>query len=275
MPYLIDHLVIVVRDLARASADFESAGFTVTPGGEHVGGATQNALVVFQDGTYLELIAFKEPERSPNHKWWSRLALGEGLVDYALGTTDLATLAATLRRRGLTIEGPVAGGRQRPDGIHLAWRTIMLGRGTAGGDRLAALPFIIEDVTSRELRVPGGPASSHRLLASRVAGLTILTADLARVASTMATVLGPSAALVDPSPSGGQHTVRFALRSQTNTQWLEFCQPEPGSEADRYWRQFGDGPFEVVLARAKTMEPGAGELLDPTLLHGTRMRIEG
>ena len=64
----IDHIVIVVRDLARASADYARAGFTVTPGGEHTGGATHNALITFADGAYLELLAFKVPGKT-EHRW--------------------------------------------------------------------------------------------------------------------------------------------------------------------------------------------------------------
>jgi hypothetical protein len=37
-------------------ADFNELGFTLTPGGTHPA-ETQNALVCFQDGTYLELLA--------------------------------------------------------------------------------------------------------------------------------------------------------------------------------------------------------------------------
>ena len=54
----IDHIVILVRDLAAASAEHAKLGFTVTPGGAHRHGATHNALISFADGTYFELIAF-------------------------------------------------------------------------------------------------------------------------------------------------------------------------------------------------------------------------
>ncbi len=52
----IDHIVIVVNNLDVASTQFETAGFTVTPGGSHPTG-TYNALIPFQDGSYFELIA--------------------------------------------------------------------------------------------------------------------------------------------------------------------------------------------------------------------------
>ncbi|CAN5787356.1 hypothetical protein BH18ACT11_BH18ACT11_23530 [soil metagenome] len=40
----LDHLVILVRDLELASADYESLGFAVTPGGEHAGGLAARHL---------------------------------------------------------------------------------------------------------------------------------------------------------------------------------------------------------------------------------------
>ena len=54
----LDHLVILVRDLGRAVREYEKLGFTVIPGGEHADGLTHNALICFEDGSYLELVAF-------------------------------------------------------------------------------------------------------------------------------------------------------------------------------------------------------------------------
>src|SRR5579871_5065494 len=101
----IDHIVVVVRDLASAVANYERAGFTVVPGGEHVGGATHNALVSFADGTYFELIAFKQADQPQEHRWWERLRKGEGLVDYALGSDDLNADADRIEHAGLAVRG--------------------------------------------------------------------------------------------------------------------------------------------------------------------------
>ena len=58
----MDHLVILVGELEDAIASYEELGFRVTPGGEHADGLTRNALVPFADGTYLELVAFIDPD---------------------------------------------------------------------------------------------------------------------------------------------------------------------------------------------------------------------
>ncbi|MDP9363842.1 MAG: VOC family protein, partial [Chloroflexota bacterium] len=180
----IDHVVIGVRDLARASADYAALGFTVTPGGEHAGGATHNALVSFTDGTYLELIAFTEPDRPQDHRWWDKIAAGGGLVDFALCSDDVAADAARLEGAGVSGAAVQEGGRLRPDGQRVGWRNLVV-------DHPAApLPFLIEDVTPRELRVPGGAAAEHPLGVSGVAGLSLVVADRDAAAAAFAAFLG-------------------------------------------------------------------------------------
>ncbi len=160
----LDHVVIVVRALDQAIADFQAMGFTTTPGGVHADGLTANALVPFADGTYLELIAFRAPDVPQAHRWYPRLAAGEGFADAAIVVDNLSEAAEDWRRRGLRGTGPVDGGRQRLDGQELRWRTFFF-------DRDQGLPFAIEDVTARASRVPGGAAAVH---ANGAVGITAL-----------------------------------------------------------------------------------------------------
>src|SRR3954469_10402596 len=95
----IDHLVILVPDLATGIRDYEGLGFTVEPGGEHPGG-THNALIAFADGSYIELIAFQDPNAT-GHRWHGFLASGGGLVDFAIGSTNLVEDVARLSGEGL------------------------------------------------------------------------------------------------------------------------------------------------------------------------------
>src|SRR5262249_57109973 len=99
-PFRLDHIVIAVSDLESAIADYRKLGFTVYPGGTHHGGASHNALVVFADGSYFELIAYLKP--APEVRWWKLLSSsGEGFVDFALLPQDTARDAAAARERGL------------------------------------------------------------------------------------------------------------------------------------------------------------------------------
>lgn len=138
-------------ELDAAVADHRARGFTVTPGGEHPGGLTHNALVGFQDGSYLELIAFHGLAAARGKHTWAPVAeRGGGWADFALGSTDLRDDAAALG--DLLARPPEDGGRTRPDGVAIAWRVARLYR---------PLPFLIEDTSARELRVPSGAAARH------------------------------------------------------------------------------------------------------------------
>ena len=153
----LDHMVILVGDLGRAIRDYERLGFEVTPGGEHADGLTRNALVPFRDGSYLELVAFVDPEDTRDNVWGWRpfLSSGGGLIDYCAASGDLHADARRLEEVGFDVEGPHDGGRLLPDGAEIRWR---IARVRQDG-RL--LPFLIEDLTPRSSRVPAGPSAEH------------------------------------------------------------------------------------------------------------------
>ena len=163
----LDHVVLVVLDLANAVADHRERGFTVTPGGEHAGGLTHNALVGFQDGSYLELIAFHDLAAAGGKHSWAPIAeRGGGWADFALRSNDLLQDAAALS--DLVARPPEDGGRTRPDGIAIAWRVARLHQ---------PLPFIIQDLTARDLRVPSGAAAKHPNGTTGVAAIVVGATD--------------------------------------------------------------------------------------------------
>lgn len=267
----IDHIVILVRDLDEAKADYERLGFTVTPGGTHSGGATHNVLIPFADGSYFELIAFTEPDKEQDHRWWRRLAKGEGLVDYCLASDDLRGDAATVQGNGVAYVGPGDQGRHRPDGQEIRWRTIRPPEPVGAH----TLPFAIEDVTPRDLRVPGGAATTHALGVKRVAGLSLVCADLRKSARELEALLGKPPRVTSPQVEGAGAALIFDLGKQ----WLELVQPVEDdspfateSELMGYLKHFGQGPFEVVLSGDHVGSPGSGERLAGNT-HGARIRV--
>jgi catechol 2,3-dioxygenase-like lactoylglutathione lyase family enzyme len=249
MIHAIDHIVILVTDLAAAVDDYTALGFTVTPGGEHTGGATHNALVIFADDTYLELIAFKRP--APEHQWYRQATIGEGLIDFALLPTAIEADLAAARERGLAIEGPFAGGRLRPDGQQVAWQT--------GRASTPDLPFLCGDVTPRVLRVPDGAARRHANGVDGIARLTVAVADLGASVTRYRALLG--AAERDVAPG----TASFALGDAA----LILATPDAGSpELSEQLRDRGEGPFALVLRGA-----GRDATLDRRLTHGARIDL--
>ena len=165
----IDHVVLVVADLDRAVADHRARGFTVTPGGEHAGGLTHNALVGFADGAYLELIAFHDAAAARGkHSWQPVAERGGGWADFALASDDLAADAAALSE---LLKRPVeSDGRTRPDGVAVAWQSARL---------IAPLPFLIEDITLRQVRAPSGPQAEHANGTRGIAGVVLGARDVA------------------------------------------------------------------------------------------------
>ena len=160
---MLDHVVYVARDLAAAVDDHKRQGYTVTPGGEHAGGVTHNALVCFADGSYLELVAFRRPD--PTHRWWRHASSG-GFADFALLSDDLAQDLSALK--DLVVREAAEGGRTRPDDVSLRWRAAFL---------RAPLPFLIEDLTPRELRVPGGETVRHANGVTGIATIVVAARD--------------------------------------------------------------------------------------------------
>lgn len=150
-----DHAVILVHDLERATADFRELGFNPFFGGIHADGKTHNALIVFPDGTYLELIAptdkalLEAASEDDTNSFLPMFQKGEGFGGYALLTQSLQADVKAMRERGLNVQARPAGGRARPDGQKLRWQSAMI-EGTM-------TPFFIQDDTPRNLRVTDDP----------------------------------------------------------------------------------------------------------------------
>jgi hypothetical protein len=202
----LDHLVVLVGDLEYAAAEYARRGFSVTPGGEHADGLTRNALVPFRDGTYLELVSFVDPEDTRDNVWgWRRFAgRGGGLIDYCAASDDLDADVARLRESGLALDGPEAGGRRLPDGAEIRWRSVRVrqeGR---------ALPFLIEDLTDRALRVPGGAAAEHPNGAAGIARVEVVAPDTREVAGR-ALLDRCGVSLVTPEGAGRDAARRLGL----------------------------------------------------------------
>jgi catechol 2,3-dioxygenase-like lactoylglutathione lyase family enzyme len=255
----LDHLVILVRDLAQAVGDYEALGFTVMPGGTHADGLTHNALISFADGTYLELIAFVDPADPRDNGWgWRQfLAAGGGLIDYCVASDDLEADVVAFRAAGFSMSGPTLGGRRRPDGAELGWLSARFWQ--AGRE----LPFLIQDMTPRTLRVPSGAATEHANGASGIRELMIATADLDRISRHCATLTGSQAPAFSPDRRRDAQLTTFTIGQHS----LIFAEPaSPFSPIQQHIETIGLGPCEVMLTA-----PGGNTLLDTRRTHGVRI----
>ncbi len=259
----IDHVVIAVNDLDQATADFTAAGFTVTPGGEHANGETHNALIAFADGSYFEIIAWKDPQSASANTWLRRLRAGEGLVDYALRVADLDAEVERLRAAGIDVEDPQPGGRTRPDGERVEWSTVRF-----DPERHPALPFYCHSTNDRSLRVPSGSAAIHANHVTGIEEIFIGVSDFDQSVRDYAIVAGIEIATPGTKqPSGNIHE-EFRI----GTVSVVVVKPEvPGSELAATIASRGEIPVEVVLR--STAEQGSP--VDSSLTHGAKLAILG
>jgi catechol 2,3-dioxygenase-like lactoylglutathione lyase family enzyme len=252
----IDHVVILVKDLAQAVADYTGLGFTVVPGGEHLDGASHNALIAFADGSYLELIAFKKA--APEHRWWvkatNKATGGEGLIDFALLPTDIEQDIAAARKRGLDYQGPFPGGRLRPDGQAIKWQS--------GQPVTADLPFLCGDITPRSLRVPSGPAWHHANGITGIDTLTVLVENLAESSQRYQALVGfaPVALQV------GSNSTVFSLGPGK----ISLTAPaEPADELRDSLTGKGEGPHSLHFRASQPVK------FDKSLTHNVNLTVAG
>lgn len=236
-----DHMVIAVADLEAAMSAYASLGFTVRYGGQHPGRRTHNALISFVEGNYLELIAERPglPPTSDAREAWVREAIQEGqaLLTFALRSPNLAATVARCEERGLPFTTLQDGARKRPDGARIAWR--------AATPSLPDLPFLIEDVSARDLRISEvGEDVTHANGAKGVRQVDLLARDAATVAANYELLLGESARQVDGAAHFTLGMVDLRLRN-------------PADEGE--WAALGDARAKL---HALTLKGGQERELD-------------
>jgi catechol 2,3-dioxygenase-like lactoylglutathione lyase family enzyme len=246
VPVAIDHVVVAVSDLNATIEDYKRLGFTVIIGGEHAHRGSHNALIAFQDGSYIELIAFRHEPPVKDNTWWDLLQIGEGLVDTALLVDDLPQTLAGLAGAGFSITGPMQGGRHLPEGQRIDWRVARL-----DVDGPVRYPFLIDDLTPHELRVPQGEAAVHPNGATGIARIVLGVPSVAAAREWFGLIYGP-----------GQGDT-FAVGSQQIT----LVDPDSATpdQAARL-ASHGAGPVEIVMTGITS--PGGTLPLDMT--HGAR-----
>ncbi|KAK3369783.1 glyoxalase [Lasiosphaeria ovina] len=195
----LDHIVLLLPHTTLSNLpSWITDSFTVLDGGRHTNGITENKLVIFSDGTYIELIAFVDgvdPEKRAATRWGQK-AEGE-VVDWALTLLErdgeqksqperfFPEIQASVNaaQTHFSFADPVGGGRTAPDGTELRWaisapRTSSSQHGVSGGTvhlDEGELPFWCLDRTLRRLRVPHLTPEkvNHACLATGVAGISV------------------------------------------------------------------------------------------------------
>ena len=139
----VDHLVYATRDLDQTVADLERRlGCRATPGGQHPGRGTRNAIISLGARCYLEVVGPDASQPPPTYpRWFSVDSVSQPrLVTWAARATRLEETAGQARLRGVRLGPIMTGSRSQPDGTRLRWR--FTDPATVVGDGL--VPFLID-----------------------------------------------------------------------------------------------------------------------------------
>jgi catechol 2,3-dioxygenase-like lactoylglutathione lyase family enzyme len=254
MAFSLDHVVIAVRNLDQAISGYEKLGFTVLRGGEHPGRGSVNALIVFHDGTYFELIAF--PKAAPGFRWWEVLQkAGPGFVDFALLPGKMEKDLEEAKSRGF-VSGPIEpGGRVTPQGKRAEWQTARA--------PTSDVPFLCGDISPRPFRVPEGDVRDHANGVLGIAKISVAVSNLSKSTERYrallpgSTVKGENGSVARFLCEPGMIELREPVRGAPDAAQLAF-----------YLEKRGECPFSVSLRAAQD-----SEALDPALTQGAKLRF--
>lgn len=246
--YRFDHAIISVNNLQQAVNDYRALGFNVTPGGRHANNATHNALIIFKDGSYFELMAKTGEPPVPDLPDYSKYLDTEGFIGYALASETLEQDVHNMRSRGVNISEPEDGGRTRPDGTEVRWKLAFINGGLS--------PFFIEDITPRNVRIPDNPAlAEHPNGATGVFDISIIVDDLDETTALYRNIFGSD-------PSINEAGTHFSLKDATVTLYSATVDAVPSRPT----------PHEIALTTSKdavSLEDARTHLASIQLVHVT------
>lgn len=277
MSLRFDHAAIAVRELDEATRRYRNLGFVVSPGGQHPGQGTHNAIIRF-GLDYVELLAVADEAVARAGSLSGPILADlvrkrEGIAGYALATTTIEQAAVRFdRANGATVgaEGLLAMQRRRPDGNLLAWRLLV-------PDRVPwrrPWPFLIQWDTPDEQRLAWERPGTHPNTVTGVAGVTLVVADLARTLDLYQRRLGVPLSAQDAVPDLAAQRATF----QVGTVRIELLSPVGDGPVRQALVDEGEGPSELTLAvsdleQARRVLSQAGVACQPVSGNPTALAI--
>jgi hypothetical protein len=171
----VDHVVVLVRDLASAAEGWRKLGFTISPRGTHSPHLGTGNHTIMLGPDYIELLAVlaETPHNLPSREFLA--SGGEGLERVAFRAEDAAAAVDELRGLGIAAEGPLDFGRpvERPDGgrADARFRTLFWPmQERPGGLRI----FACQHLTPENVWLP--ELQTHANGARRILDVTVMTA---------------------------------------------------------------------------------------------------
>lgn len=252
-----DHVVVAVRDLDSAVEQFTGLGFVVRHGGRHVGRGTHNAIVRF-GVAYLELMSAYDEDLARTHPFGAHLLRSlagreGGLLGYVVAVDDVAAVAARLAEKGIEANGPIAMGRERPDGSRLGWQMLVPGPITWR----RPLPFVIQWDEADDVRVRADAPAPHPNGARGVKRISVAVGDIDAAVRSYEAALG-----VRPEGPATRGLARYTFGG------VRVDLRDPGDRGIRDTiKAEGEGLSELVLE-------GDGPTFGTLAAYGGRIAIE-
>lgn len=232
----VDHVILLVEDLDAWTERFRGAGFTVSDRLDLDGTGPQHRLVCFGSGTYLELIHVSPGDpHAPG--WVDRVRpAGDAFGAWSVNAADLDAVFKLLP--GTDGEPVHEGGNRVP--VVGEWR-MRVASPRLDTDLIA--PFVIQDLTGAEGRVPAGDARTHRNGIVGLATVRLAVSDPRQAAERLSPALGEPAP-VAPVPWSAGPGVSLNLG---DGQTLELYAARSGTAENSLVATRGEGVAELVL----------------------------
>lgn len=252
--FLLDHVVIAVRDLDAATADYTAIlGRQPSWRGAHPQYGTRNTLYRL-DNTYIELLSLDEGAKKKDGRWAGELSRfverGEGVYALALGTGDVNRAVRDVRDNGFEVQDPADGsGVDAISGTQRFWRNAMAPVRSANGIRV----FFIEHKSPPDMLPVATVTSPAGAFVKRMDHAVVLSADMEAAKHVWGEQLGVRLALDRTFPDRSTRILFFRLGEIT----LEFSggsiQTEEGmGKPDRLWGlAWGVDDMDAMCARLR------------------------
>ncbi|UTW55132.1 VOC family protein [Kordiimonas sp. SCSIO 12610] len=138
----LDHVIWAVPDLDEYAVKFEEkTGIKPVYGGEHTNGVTANYLVALGDCIYLEIVGPKQGVDLSAFGEAAEKYRKTSIIGFAFGVQDMTKARKTFAERGIVTGDPREGGRNKPDGAYVGWKTTNFPASNFGDNNLV---FAIE-----------------------------------------------------------------------------------------------------------------------------------
>ena len=141
----LDHVIWAVPDLEAYALKFEEmTGVKPQYGGEHTNGVTANYLAALGPCTYLEIVGPKSGVDLSVFEGAADKYKQTAIIGFAFGVKNIERAQLVFTENNMTTGAPREGGRNKPDGSYVGWRTVNFPSVNFGSDSLV---FAIEWLT--------------------------------------------------------------------------------------------------------------------------------